>query len=81
MKQSRELAVVGAAMVLATTLVAAGPVSAAEEGKGKPSEPSLVGAAKMLRKDGQDVRFAFDAHGLFPDSPATTAPARGRPTS
>ncbi|QXV63471.1 hypothetical protein CVV72_39175 [Amycolatopsis sp. TNS106] len=68
-KRSRELAAVGAAMVLAATLVAAGPVSAAEEGK--PSEPSLVGSAKMLREDGQDVRFAFDAHGLFPESRGT----------
>ncbi|MEV7553455.1 hypothetical protein AB0N89_27905 [Amycolatopsis sp. NPDC089917] len=70
MKRSRELAAVGAAMVLATTLVAAGPASGAEEG-GKPTEPSLVGSAKMLRKDGQDVRFAFDAHGLFPESGGT----------
>lgn len=68
MKRSRELAAVGAAMVLATTLVAAGPASGEEAGKGKPTEPSLVGSAKMLRKDGQDVRFAFDAHGLFPES-------------
>ncbi|RSN26950.1 hypothetical protein DMC61_26210 [Amycolatopsis sp. WAC 04169] len=71
MKRSRELAAVGAAMVLATTLVAAGPASGEEAGKGKPAEPSLVGSAKMLRKDGQDVRFAFDAHGLFPESKGT----------
>ncbi len=71
MKRSRELAAVGAAVVLATTLVAAGPASGAEEGKGKPTEPSLVGSAKMLRKDGHDVRFTFDAHGLFPDSKGT----------
>lgn len=62
MKRSRELAAVGAAMVIATTLVAAGPASGREDGKRKPSEPSLVGSAKMLRKDGQDVRFAVDAH-------------------
>ncbi|GAB3728945.1 hypothetical protein GCM10027598_49830 [Amycolatopsis oliviviridis] len=71
MKRSRELAAVGAAVVLATTLVAAGPASGAEEGKGKPAEPSLVGSAKMLREDSQDVRFAFDAHGLFPESRGT----------
>ncbi|RKR92235.1 hypothetical protein BDK92_6671 [Micromonospora pisi] len=30
----------------------------------EPTEPSLVGAAKTYRADGQDVRFAFDAHGF-----------------
>ncbi|MEU3628291.1 hypothetical protein BS329_03085 [Amycolatopsis coloradensis] len=71
MKRSRELAAVGAAVVLTATLVAAGPASGAEEGKGKPAEPSLVGSAKMLRKGGDDVRFTFDAHGLYPDSRGT----------
>ncbi|WP_235783382.1 hypothetical protein [Amycolatopsis orientalis] len=57
-----------AGMVIAATLVAQGLASGAKEGKGKPSEPSLTGSAKMLRKDGQDVRFTFDARGLFPES-------------
>ncbi len=71
MKRSRALAAVGAAMVLAATLAAASPASGAEEGGGKPAEPSLVGSAKMLRKGGDDVRFAFDAHGLYPNSRGT----------
>ncbi|WP_244162583.1 hypothetical protein [Amycolatopsis regifaucium] len=71
MKRSRELAAIGAAMVIATTLVASGSASGAEEGKGKPTEPSLIGSSKMLRKDGQDVRFTFDARGLYPESEGT----------
>ncbi|SFH33786.1 hypothetical protein SAMN04489731_103583 [Amycolatopsis regifaucium] len=58
-------------MVIATTLVASGSASGAEEGKGKPTEPSLIGSSKMLRKDGQDVRFTFDARGLYPESEGT----------
>ncbi|MFE6779349.1 hypothetical protein [Streptomyces sp. NPDC057676] len=32
-------------------------------GRAAPAEPSLTGSAKLLRPDGDDVRFTFGAHG------------------
>ena len=51
----------GGAVAAALTL----GVSAATADAGpRLTEPSLVGATKLRRADGQDVRFAIDAHGL-----------------
>lgn len=44
-----------------------GVARAAEQPRGTAVEPSLTGSAKLLRGDGDDVRFSFDAHGL-PDA-------------
>lgn len=60
--------------VLALTAAAAVLISsggAASAARPRPTEPSLVGSAKMWRASGEDVRFAFDAHGLGPDARGT----------
>ena len=59
------LALAAAAAVLVST---GGAASAARP---RPTEPSLVGSAKLWRAAGDDVRFAFDAHGLGPDARGT----------
>ncbi|MFE0025340.1 hypothetical protein [Amycolatopsis sp. NPDC059021] len=58
-----------AAVALAAVATMAG--GAAASAGGKPAEPSLVGSVKLARADGDDVRFAIDAHGLGPDARGT----------
>lgn len=48
-----------AVMGASSLLGAAAPAGATA----RPTEPSLTGSAQLLRLDGQDVRFTFDAHG------------------
>src|SRR5690554_2997249 len=55
-----------AAGTIAVTAMLCGPATATEHGEptgGEPTEPSLTGAAKTYRPNGEDVRFTFDAHG------------------
>ncbi|MBZ4321109.1 hypothetical protein [Streptomyces huiliensis] len=68
----RSLTTVAAALAgcaaIGLTTGAASP--AAADGSGRPAavraadEPSLTGSGKLARKPGDDVRFAFDAHGF-----------------
>ncbi|GAA4530522.1 hypothetical protein [Amycolatopsis samaneae] len=58
-----------AAVALAAAVTVAG--GAAASAAPTPAEPSLVGSAKLYRADGQDVRFAVDAHGLGPEARGT----------
>ncbi len=44
------------------------PFDAANPTGHRPTEPSLVGSAQLLRLDGQDVRFQFDVHGFATDA-------------
>lgn len=59
------LALAAAAAVLITS------GGAASANPARPTEPSLVGAAKLWRAAGDDIRFTFDAHGLGPEARGT----------
>lgn len=70
------------ALVAVALLAAAAPASAgpgpgrqgpteSDATRSKPTEPSLTGKAQLLRLDGQDVRFTFDAHGFATDARGT----------
>ncbi|RZS34477.1 hypothetical protein EV193_109268 [Herbihabitans rhizosphaerae] len=65
-KRARTLGAGVLALITAATI--SGSTAAAEETAparpDKPTEPSLVGAVKTYRADGEAVRFRFDAHGL-----------------
>ncbi|MEU2827387.1 hypothetical protein ABZ667_01755 [Streptomyces lavendulae] len=61
------LAVIGGLAVSASASAPSAPV--ADEARKAPKESSLTGSAKMFRADGQQVRFAFDAHGFAPAEP------------
>ncbi|MFF7076143.1 hypothetical protein [Streptomyces lavendulae] len=61
------LAVIGGLAVSASASAPSAPVS--DEARKAPKESSLTGSAKMFRADGQQVRFAFDAHGFAPAEP------------
>ena len=63
----------------AAVLVTSG--GAATAARPAPTEPSLVGSAKLLRAGGHDVRFAFDAHGLGPDARGTFRVTHSSPTA